>query len=234
VTPGKQSAKAHPSPPAKARRTRRQTADLRSEPIPPVGAIDFTMMYATHDAFRRDLRRLAALADQPRTARALAGWHNFTTQLLIHHSVEDDHLWPTVRSAVDGRTGGQDLLNDMEAEHALLEPLLDAVERAITQQGAALAEAVEKLSAALVGHLDHEERDGLSLIQAALTPADWRTFAGHMRRRQGVRGAATYVPWVLDGIPKAKQQQFLGALPPPVRLVNRLFWQRSYRLHRQF
>ena len=38
--------------------------------------IDFTIMYATHRAFRRDLRRLAAAveAGQAGTPQVLAGW----------------------------------------------------------------------------------------------------------------------------------------------------------------
>ena len=48
-----------------------------------------------------------------------------------------------------------------------------------------------------------------------------------MRRRRGVKGAAAYVPWALDGAPLAEQRQFLAALPVPVRLINRLVWDRG-------
>ena len=34
----------------------------------PAGKVDFTFMYAAHDAFSRDLRRLAAAAEAGRTA----------------------------------------------------------------------------------------------------------------------------------------------------------------------
>jgi hypothetical protein len=94
--------------------TAKDTADRAAE------AIDFTMMHATHDAFRRDLRRLTA-ASAARTADApgvRAGWENFKAQLLLHHSVEDSDLWPRVRRAAAGRPTSLTLLDEMGAEHA--------------------------------------------------------------------------------------------------------------------
>ena len=68
--------------------TTRDTADRTSE------AIDFTMMYVTHDAFRRDLARFkeASAAGTAHTPGVRAGWENFKAQLLLHHSVEDTDL----------------------------------------------------------------------------------------------------------------------------------------------
>jgi len=193
--------------------------------------IDFTMMYVTHDAFRRDLARLeeATAAGKAGAAGVRAGWESFKAQLLLHHSVEDSHLWPAVRRAVPGRPRDLALLDEMEAEHARLDPLLAAFEQALAARPDHLARRARELSAALGEHLTHEEQDGLPLIQAVLTPADWRGFTGQMRRRQGVRGAAVYVPCILDGAPPAQQRQFLAALPGPARLINRLLWQARYR-----
>ena len=107
--------------------TTKDTADRTAE------AIDFTMMYVTHDAFRRDLGRFTA-ASAAGTAQApgvRAGWENFKAQLLLHHSVEDTHLWPRVRRAAAGRPAGLALLDEMEAEHAQIDPLLAAVDDAL-------------------------------------------------------------------------------------------------------
>ncbi|MFC1434252.1 hemerythrin domain-containing protein [Streptacidiphilus sp. N1-3] len=200
--------------------------------------IDFTMMYVTHNAFRRDLGRLTAAAaeERPDTGRIRGGWENFKQQLHIHHTVEDTDLWPRLHRAV---TSADDLalLEQMEAEHALIDPLLAAVDKAMDKamdkakdgRRADLADCLDQLSEALVHHLEHEEAQALPLIQAVLTPADWRAFANAMRSRQGVRGAAVYVPWILDGAAPAEQRRFLGALPAPVTVLNRLLWQRSYR-----
>jgi hemerythrin-like domain-containing protein len=191
--------------------------------------IDFTMMYATHRAFRRDLQRLeaAAMAQDHDTTPIRDGWNNFKAQLLIHHSAEDNHLWPKARAATD-RSDQLRLLQDMEDEHARLDPLLSALDDDFAAGRAEVGEHVRQLAATFGHHLDHEEREGLPLIQALLTPADWADFAAHIRRRQGVKGAAIYVPWVLDGTPPADQKEFLAALPPPVRLLNRMRWAPRY------
>lgn len=71
----------------------------------PQKTIDFTPMYASHDAFRRDLERLAtAVAEgQAGSPQVRAGWENFKRQLHIHHTTEDGGLWPRVRERAAGR-----------------------------------------------------------------------------------------------------------------------------------
>jgi len=205
--------------------TIKDTADRTAE------AIDFTMMYVTHDAFRRDLGRLSA-ASAAGTAHApgvRAGWENFKAQLLLHHSVEDTHLWPRVRRATAGRPAGLTLLDEMEAEHAQIDPLLAAVDDALAGSASNLAGHAAELASTLEWHLRHEEEAALPLIQSVCTPADWRAFAGAMRRRQGIKGAAIYVPWILDGAAPDGQRRFLAALPAPVRVISRLLWEPRYR-----
>jgi hypothetical protein len=72
---------------------------------PPQQPIDFTMMYVTHKALRRDLSRFATAvaAERAATPGVRAGWQSFKTQLHIHHTVEDDDLWPRLYRAVTHR-----------------------------------------------------------------------------------------------------------------------------------
>jgi iron-sulfur cluster repair protein YtfE (RIC family) len=202
--------------------------------------VDFTMMYATHDAFRRDVARLraAAAAGAGATPPVRAGWEMFKAQLLLHHRVEDDYLWPALRQAVEGRDDegrGDDiaLVADMVAEHALLDPLLAAIDEALAdgspEASASLAYLADALATTLGDHLTHEEERALPLIASDLPREGWRAFVGQMRRQQGVKGAAAYVPWVVDGWPADQRHRFLAVLPPPVRLVNRLVWERRHR-----
>ncbi|MET7698186.1 hemerythrin domain-containing protein [Streptomyces sp. NPDC005485] len=193
--------------------------------------IDFTPMYAAHDAFRRDLERLgkAAADGTAATPAVRAGWDNFLHQLHIHHTAEDSDLWPRVQRRVTERPQDITLLAEMEAEHARLDPLLTSVDAALAGRSGNLPERVEALSSALDEHLRHEEESALPLIQEALTAADWGAFTGRIRRQQGLRGAALFVPWIVDGIPSADRARFLGVLPPPVRVLNRLFWEAGYR-----
>jgi len=193
--------------------------------------IDFTMMYATHAAFRRDLDRLIAAADAGVTGSPTvrAGWENFKFQIHLHHTVEDTYLWPLVARKVAGRPRDLALSKEMEAEHSQLDPLIAKVDRALAAQTPDLPEFARNLSAAIGGHLSHEEDAALPLMQSVLTQADWRGFRSAMTRAQGIKGGAVYIPWVMDDRPPAARQEFLAQLPPPARLINRLVWERRYQ-----
>jgi iron-sulfur cluster repair protein YtfE (RIC family) len=193
--------------------------------------IDFTMMYVTHDALRRDLGRLAtaAAAGKARVPAVLAGWENFKAQLHIHHTVEDDDLWPRLYRAVADQPSELALLEQMETEHAALDPLLSAVDEALTRQPQEPLDKRQALTATLDAHLRHEENSALPLIQSVLSTADWRGFARSMARAQGVKGAAVYVPWIVDGATVAERKRFFSVLPAPIRLINRLLWEPRYR-----
>ncbi|MFJ9036927.1 hemerythrin domain-containing protein [Streptomyces sp. NPDC102406] len=193
--------------------------------------IDFLMMYVTHGAFRRDLDRLLKAADTgtAHTPEVLAGWANFKHQLHLHHTVEDSHLWPRLRTEVADRPHALALLDAMEAEHARIDPLLDAVDAALADRSPAIGAKVRALRDDLVQHLDHEEQSALPLIQEVLEPADWKMFAGGMRAAQGLKGAAVYVPWILDDVSEGERDRFLGSMPAPVKVLNGLAWERSYR-----
>jgi hypothetical protein len=193
--------------------------------------IDFTPMYASHDAFRRDLERLAAAvaAGRAATPAVRAGWENFKHQLHIHHTAEDSELWPRTRERAAGRPRDLALLDAMEAEHSRIDPLLAAVDSALADGAPELPDLVRALGATLDDHLKHEEDSALPLLQDVLTPSDWAGFTGRMRKTQGLRGAALFVPWLVAGAPAVDRTAFLDALPPPVRVLNRLFWQSGYR-----
>jgi iron-sulfur cluster repair protein YtfE (RIC family) len=192
--------------------------------------IDFTIMYATHRAFRRDLGRLATAvaAGQGGTPEVQSGWDNFNHQLHNHHSVEDSALWPQVADKVTGRPADQQLLEEMEAEHAELGPRLDAVEAALKDGSPELAARIEELSGVMDHHFQHEEDSALPLIQDVLTPAEWKKFGLANARALGVKGVAVYIPWVLDGATPEEQREFLSAFPPPVKAANKLLWKRQY------
>jgi hypothetical protein len=101
--------------------------DTRRRPLQ--GKVDFTLMYAVHDAFHRDLRYLATAveADQTADPAVRAGWATFKNQLHVHHTAEDTSLWPPLRQKVT-RPGETAVLDAMEAEHARIDPLLAQVD----------------------------------------------------------------------------------------------------------
>jgi hemerythrin-like domain-containing protein len=196
--------------------------------------IDFTIMYSTHDAFRRDLGRLeeAVTAERTDSDKVRAGWKNFKNQLHVHHSVEDAALWPRVERAVAGRPADLALMKGMRAEHALLEAPLNAIDEAMAAKSGVLVEQVQELSSILSLHMAHEENSALPLIQEVLTVKEWGAFRNAMARAQGPKGAAMYVPWIMDGADAEDQRAFLNAMPSPLAVINRLFWQSRYQKKR--
>ncbi|AYF75180.1 hemerythrin domain-containing protein [Nocardia yunnanensis] len=197
-------------------------------------SIDFTLMYLTHDAFRRDLDRLTAAVAAGRAASpgVRAGWANFTRQLHVHHTVEDSALWPPVLARLADRPADVTLMADMEAEHAALDPALHAVDEALRTASPDLAIHVHALTGLLTDHMLHEETKALPLIDEVLTPEDWSAFRTAMARTQGPSGAAVYVPWVLDAATPERRRQFLAAMPAPIRPINALLWERRYHRRR--
>lgn len=193
--------------------------------------IDFTIMIATHRAFRRDLRRLAAAAKAGRAAAppVRAGWENFSLQLHNHHSVEDAALWPQVEAKIAGRPDDQRLMRQMEEEHAGLGPRIEAVATALENSDPALEARVDDLYQVVDHHFRHEEDSALPLIGRVLTRAEWQKFGFANARNLGVRGVATYIPWVVDEATPAEERAFFAAFPPPVRVANKLLWQGGYR-----
>ncbi|MEV6009397.1 hemerythrin domain-containing protein [Streptomyces sp. NPDC051976] len=198
--------------------------------------INFTEMYVTHDGFRRDLERLsaAAAAGKTNSPQVQDGWENFKRQLHVHHTVEDAWLWPNLTRRVAGRPDDLALLEAMEAEHAVLDPQLAAVDEAMRTNAADLPERVETLRSVLEQHLTHEEEDALPLIQEVLTPKDWKGFRGAMARKQKLNGASVWIPWIVDGMSPSDAQKFLARMPPPLRLFYKLSWDARYRNRNMF
>ena len=104
------------------------------------GDADLTIMIAAHDAFRRDLTRLAraaATADLTGPARRrsiAAGWDLFKRELHMHHTAEDEIIWPALRPRLAHSEAALSVLDAMEEEHERIDPLLAAVDAAFAQR----------------------------------------------------------------------------------------------------
>src|SRR4029078_9140259 len=97
--------------------------------------LDMSMMFAMHDALRRDLARVGRIAsgrdDNPGTLlRAALGWELFKKFLTVHHQTEDDVLWAPLRASVAGRPERAALIDAREPEHSAIDPLLAAIDAA--------------------------------------------------------------------------------------------------------
>jgi Hemerythrin HHE cation binding domain len=196
------------------------------------GQVDFTMMYIAHDAFSRDIARLTTAADagQGLSPDAVATWRLFSKQLHTHHTAEDTALWPRLAAAV-AEPSERRILEEMEAEHAVLDPRIDQIDAAIANgNGVALASELAALEEGLAAHMIHEETEALPLLDRRLGQPGWDAFAKEVRSQQGgIKGAAEYLPWVLEGATGQVEATLLRMLPPPARLLYRRVWEPRYR-----
>jgi Hemerythrin HHE cation binding domain len=197
--------------------------------------LDMSMMFAMHDALRRELVQVARIAsrtdDHPgRRLRAALGWELFKKFLLVHHQSEDDTLWPTLRTNVAGQPDRVALADALEAEHAVIEPLLTAIDAAAADPDYGyqrFGDIVDELATKLSAHLSHEETDGLPLIDVSLTAQEWQRFAQvHAERIAG--DAPMYMPWLLNGASPQTLDAILGKFPPPLLTAFREEWGPRY------
>lgn len=188
---------------------------------------DVTMMILVHNAFRRDVGRMRAAATRSERLPALrATWQTFSRYLTIHHTAEDEILWPVMQAELGGPTA---LLADMADEHAQLDPLMAQITELLAHDKIdTLPAHFDKPSAVLIAHLEHEENAALPLVQETLTAQQWKAFGDNQRRGIGIRGSAWFFPWLLDGAVPEQANWALRQLPPPLRLVYLAIWKPRY------
>lgn len=198
--------------------------------------IDMTMMLVIHDALRRDLECIARAAaitgdDPARLSVTNFGWGLFKTFLTLHHTTEDAVLWPRMRELVAGRQDDLELLDAMEAEHARIEPLINAIEDELADEEgghARLGDVADALTTEVKEHLAHEERDALPLIGRHLSAAEWVHFGEESRDRVGMDRAALYLPWLLDGARAERVDSVMQNVPPHLQGLYRSAWRPGY------
>src|SRR3712207_152261 len=147
-------------------------------------------MVVVHRVFRRELRLIPQLVREVAPgdiARAgvLAGHARLVlTGLHGHHTAEDELLWPKL---LDRCTPDAELVHRMEAQHERVHDALEALGPALDRWEAEARPAVsvevaagfDALRAALVEHLDDEEREILPMAARHITQAEWDELGEH-------------------------------------------------------
>ncbi|MGK5110586.1 hemerythrin domain-containing protein [Geodermatophilus sp. CPCC 205506] len=213
---------------------------LPGQAAAPDGPIDLAAMYLMHRAFRRDLdafTRVTAdvpVADRRRWRLVARRFGLFASVLHKHHTGEDAGLWPLLAE----RGADRAVLDALEEEHAVVDPLLAACRTHLTalargQAGEdarrALTDRTAELRDALCAHLAHEERDGMALVQAHLTQEDWdrldrEVFAKEYRPHE----IPAVLGWVVSGLTDEQVRRLPGATPLLIR-AGRLMARRLER-----
>lgn len=199
------------------------------------GKLDMTPMYVMHNALRRELRHIAAITarsddDPRRVLRTAIGWNLFKKALHAHHGAEDVALWPVMRQTLADRPADLELLAAMEREHDAIDPLIDAIDTALTDRESdigRLGDLSDALVTGLSGHLKHEESQAIPLIQATVTEEQLQRFGQAHGERFGA-DAPRILPWMLDGADAEATATMLAPLPEPARMTFQNEWLPAY------
>ncbi|MBP2328091.1 iron-sulfur cluster repair protein YtfE (RIC family) [Kibdelosporangium banguiense] len=200
--------------------------------------LDMTAMHAMHDALRRELEHIARVTERidhdPRhVLRTAIGWQLFKRSLRIHHSAEDDMLWPVLRRRLAGRPDELVLLEAMEAEHAAIGQVVATVDELLTAPDAdplRLGDLTDSLVTGVRGHLTHEERAAIPLIARALSTAQWAAFE-HVHSQRIGADAPQVLPWLLENADPQNITRTLSTLPASVRTAYYTRWRPDYSAH---
>ncbi|MCL3837843.1 hemerythrin domain-containing protein [Aeromicrobium duanguangcaii] len=210
---------------------------LPGQAASPPGPADMTMMYVLHHAFRRDVQDFARAAaatppgDRARWSRLGSRWQLFTHELHQHHTKEDEILWPLLleRVRAAGDTEAERVLHEMEAEHAVLDPLLAAASAAFERLSAGeddraydlLRDTLGELGTVLGHHLGHEESAAIEILQRYVGGDEWHELERtRFRTKQTLAEARWFVPWALKGLPAEAEHRVLTLAGPPLRIIN--------------
>ena len=118
--------------------------------------------------------------------------------LHMHHTGEDELLWPLL---LERAAPSADLIHTMQAQHAKVDDFSDRLEPLIasgsagasTVRGEQLALLVEEFFAALLEHLELEEREILPLAERHVTAEEWSQLGAHGQARDATGLAAADV-----------------------------------------
>lgn len=196
-------------------------------------------MVVIHRIFRREFQLLADLVRRvppghARRAEDVAGHIDFTlTGLHNHHSTEDEHLWPTL---LERARPSAELIERMEAQHAVVAEHTRQAERLLTDwrreptppTTAQLADTLNRLTNALVEHLDEEEAEVLPLISRHISGAEWEDFGQRSFDKFPRSALPIMLGQMLEAATPDEAAMFLAKLPAPARLIWRLSGRRRY------
>ncbi|NAS23062.1 hemerythrin domain-containing protein [Herbidospora sp. NEAU-GS84] len=196
-------------------------------------------MLVVHRVFRRESRMLAELVptvaagDVVRAGILAAHHRDYALGLHHHHTGEDELIWPKLLARVDLEA---DLVIRMEHQHERVQAGLDRIGAALPEwertADPALRDHLAALyadhRAALLEHLDDEEKHVLSLIEEHLTVAEYAAAGARFATETPNDKLLLFLGALLEEATPAERAHLLGTLPLAARLAWFLVGRRRY------
>lgn len=195
-----------------------------------------SMNRVIHGAVRRDLARFTAALDSlpdgdtARAGQLARAFANLRRELTDHHESEDTHAWPALaKLGVD-----EELLGDMESEHADMSAALAETDTALSTlartgtaaDAAAARTSLERTQQVVDRHLTHEETDLDPIIRKHAETPEWQAVEKQFRRRPP-GDIGQFLAWLTDGMADDERAYFRSTIPAPVVAVfTRVFGRR--------
>lgn len=209
----------------------------------PINAYEMVM---GHRLFRRELGNASdliggvAAGDTKRSRLVATHLAHMVTGLHHHHTAEDELVWPKLHARVAFRKSD---IQRMEAQHVEIAASVHAVESlrelwapsADPQLAVQLKAGVNELSARIDEHMQDEERDMVPLINEHLTDDEWTQCierGAEYIPKINVRLALATIGLMLQDATPAERRRFLAGLPAPVRMLWKLFGERTFESYR--
>jgi hemerythrin-like domain-containing protein len=209
--------------------------------VAPDDPADTRMMAIVHAALKRDLVRARDVLrghPPPRGRQRVALGRHVTWMLDFlhsHHSSEDAGLWPLVRRR---NPASAELLDSMEADHALIAPAADLAAAAARDYTAgtddssriALLGALDGLLEVLVPHLDREVAEAMPVVAASITNEEWDAVEQEYNiKTKTTRQLAMEGHWLLEDIDAEGYEVVVHKVPAALRFVLLHGFGRAYR-----
>ena len=184
-------------------------------------------MVVIHRVFRREFGLLPALIRDvaPDDVERASFVADHATGLLrfvhIHHSGEDEFLWPVLLERVEVEA---DLIRRMEDQHLHVAALIPRAQELLpgwaaqpsAQRGEDLATTFEQIAAVLDEHLGEEEKQILPLVEEYLTPEEWARLGQHATASLSPPDLMASLAAILEEADDDERAMFTVVLPPPV------------------
>ncbi len=205
-----------------------------------VQTIDVHDMVVVHRVFRRELIDLSRLigrvasGDVDRAAVVSAHARLIVSGLHLHHTGEDDLLWPKL---LERARPSADLVEHVHVQHAGVEKRLSRIGSLLKRWEAearpAVAEeasdAFAELHTLVVEHLDDEEETILPIAARTLTQEEWTSIGQAGVAKMTRSELPLMFGAVLEDASTEERAEMLAVLPAPVRLLMRTWGLGHYR-----
>jgi len=200
--------------------------------------IDTHDMILIHRVIRREIGQLPQMlrgaANDPTRAR-LIGAHaaEMLDFLHVHHSGEDELLYPLLRKRVEF---DRELIDRMEAQHAEVSDAIDEVRAGLPHWSTTadadvaeqLAARIETMLPVLHEHLHEEEEQILPIVAMNISQEEWDALGKHGFGAVPGKRRLVLLGYIIEETNDTERRRFMVNVPPPARLAYKVIGRRQF------